>query len=269
MATKSASDIACPKVLTEIARLPLGRERRERRQSGGRQGHHEDPLREVAEPHRPREVALRPGPELREEAPGEDEVDVVDADAEHHREHAPAHVDDARIAQVEDRAARVAEASQRRPLGDDLQEAAQERPEWHRHRAIEPCGLEQGRKGEGREEEGDVEEAGSEGGHGEPALRVERRHAERGGPHEEDVGEDERRHVRGALELLGVPLVAVGEDVGERAGGKDTGDRDHRQGNERRPARPREEPPRGRLAVLREGLGEHRNEGARHGPFGQ
>ena len=78
----------------------------------------------------------------------------------------------ARIAQVEDRAARVAEASQRRPLGDDLQEAAQRAPRRIAIARIGPCGLEQGRKGEGREEERDVEQAGSEGGHGEPAFAL-------------------------------------------------------------------------------------------------
>ena len=170
---------------------------------------------------------------------------------------------------IEDRAARVAEAAQRRPLGDHLQETAEERPERHRHRTVEPGGHEQRRKGEGRDEEGDVEEAGGEGRHGEPALGVERRHAESGRPHEEDVREDERRHVGGALELLGIPLVAVGEDVGQRTCSEDPAYRHDGEGDEGRPACPGEEPPGRDLPVLREGLGEHRHERARHGPLGQ
>ena len=110
--------------------------------------------------------------------------------AEHHRQHPAADVADARVREVEPRAARVAEAAQRRPLRADLQEPSEERAERHRHRGVLAVGREHRRKAEGGEEEGHVQEPGREGCDGEPPLGVERGHAERGRPHEEDVRED-------------------------------------------------------------------------------
>ena len=110
-------------------------------------------------------------PRLREEAPRKDEVDVVDADAECEGGHPPqngAHVG----VEGETRSRPVSDGPERRPLGDDLEEAAHERPDRKSEDRVMAARGEDSGKPEGRDEKRHVEEAWREGSDGKATVRL-------------------------------------------------------------------------------------------------
>ena len=164
--------------LRELGRSPLRGQRRERRERRGRQRHHEDALREVAEAHRPREVALRAGAEARRGSA---------ARARGRRNRRPCRASSGPRrrrtfrtsgSSASDGARRIADGAERRPLRDHLQDAPPtSAPSASARTRVAPAATERTRQAEGRGEQRHVEQARRERGDGEASLGVERGHA--------------------------------------------------------------------------------------------
>jgi hypothetical protein len=226
------------------------------------------PCGKVAEPHRPREVALSAHTELGKESPREHEVDVVDADAEGERGDATKDCPDVGV-EHEARGARVSDGPQRRPLRHDLEQPPDERPHRQRKNRIMARRGEDSREPERRHEQRDVEQPRGKGRDSETAVCIEGRHSQGGRAHEEDVRKDGARQCDGALEFPWARTVARGEELRERTGERNAQRSHDGQGDQRDPADAREEALRRHVPVLRKLLRQHRHDSARDGPFAE
>lgn len=235
----------------------------------GLERHHEDPLGEIAEALGPGEVALGPLPLLREQAPADHQVDVVDPEAQGHGGDARQHRADPAVIQVKAGAHLVARRPERRPLGHDLEGPAHEGPDAQGEGRVVPRGAQQRREAKAGDDQRHVEERRGKGGGEEAAAGVQRRHAEGRRAHEEDVREDQPREVDGASELLRALAEPPGEEIDEPGRPEDPGHRDQRQDQQRQAADPGVEGAGGALPVLLLDLGEHRHDGAADGALGQ
>ena len=91
-------------------------------------------------------------------------------------------------------------------------------------------------------------------------MRVERRHAQGGQPHQDEVGKHESREIRGEPDLSRIRGPAGRHDAHDPRRREHAEDRDGAE-RDRGGARHRaEHPPEARAAVLRQGGGEHGNE---------
>src|SRR5262245_18827143 len=100
-------------------------------------------------------MALGAFTEVRKESPREREVDVIDAGTDHRRPHPPEDLANTGMRKIEDRPLKEPDRAKRRPLRDDLKEAANERRDHDRKRRVDTGFFERPGKKERPEEKGD------------------------------------------------------------------------------------------------------------------
>jgi hypothetical protein len=143
-----------------------------------------------------------------------------------------------------------AEGAKTRPLGHDLQHAADERSEDEREPELVTLCAEPRRQHQCEHDEGDVQQAGCESGDGEAAMRVQGGRAERCRAHEENVRKHPARERGRAVELPFDRSVAAREELDERRSEHDAEHAREHEDDERQAAERAEEAPRGLVALL-------------------